>query len=623
MTQDFLYTPSNTNDTVCSHPLGSPGPSWWSGKTSSMKANSNVLLGNVKLRTIDKYVTNNFPIGAQVTSTMDGQGVTTQQNNTPGIFDVRFQVSTSGTYKIDLFYSDIKNNNSKITTDGPITITVLPDTAMQIITNKTDPTICKQSTTGTNNFICNDYTCGDTPILYFTGKDQYDNQLTYDPSTITNLSATLQITDNNNNTKNYPISINKYDTIGTYSVTENYNIAGKYVITIMASQQIIYSYTKRPGNPSSVNSYATYISLENMLKGQTASVTVTLIDQWGNNLLQDDKTKSKSNNIKVIATSTNNDILNFSFDGFDSLDAKLSVNLIEDTVATRYDLRVYYDDGTNPRTNINFSKSNNFFNVDDDTFDIFNCKLSAIISNTIEMSQNSILQIKQDDMPLFKYSFYNLNGDKVQSVDNKIDIQAIMIPISSTTSKITFNMQWIGNEILWTFPSDTSLTTGLFNIQIIYLSAFDQPSQTYHIQIFDNNSKLYTDDSNANFDPLKTFFKATEIRAVAGEYSTFSIECRIPDNLRYTNCDIKLLSVVNNKNLNTDQLKVYKQSGTKNGEILITVSSRIVSTSSDPIILSFFYNKIPLIQTVNVIIKHAELNTVTILNPQNPKGSPS
>ena len=132
------------------------------------------------------------------------------------------------------------------------------------------------------------------------------------------------------------------------------------------------------------------------------------------------------------------------------------------------------------------------------------------------------------------------------------------------------------------------LPLGLYNLII----TLERESITYPLYLLGEKDE----SPQMNYDLTKIIIKETYIDGVAGvkyEIDIEFIEFRAQDNLRW-NYEIILSSfgVSNSYNLESDNLKIEKVQGEKNGQMKLFVTQNIASKDGVDNVLSFTYESI-------------------------------
>jgi hypothetical protein len=607
----FNINLGNTNGRlVCIHPIGYDKTQWLPvSSTGSIQTavNSDIVLGQVVLNTQDGFLYNyKLSSLSLLTITVTPQDTSTkvyviENVNVDGFYNLRLTSNKVDTYKVTLSIGGVTVVNS-------YTVNVVPEPLINSPEATTMNNIDLNRSTATEKYLKTSFTTDEIPTFYFNSFDDYRNQLNVNPDGTNNfLGVKFSFSVNGN-----PVDVTydklsfSYDTTkSAYTLKDSYKLVGDCVLTITSQfkKTLSFYYTKNPGKVNINTSYASLTTSKNLKISQSASMLINLKDFFGINIpIVESLGTAAVSSLTVTAEAPGVQIINFKFVEISQLAYRYTTDSI--LKAGTYTVKITYIEPSNKESKIIPCNDCVFF-VNYDQFEIAKCKLSAILSQTIQMSTNSILQVNnQVDKPLFNFNFYDTNNNQLQFVDQTSKLKLVF---SGDNINYVLTLDWIGNnQILWTFPESVNLKDIKGGNYYLSLSYNEIVSQKYTLQFLGDGQDSDAGNGDPNFD--LTFFSTTDVRPTAGINTNFNIQFRTADNLRVNKLgDLNLFKFTNSRVPSADKFKASVQYGAKKGDYIITINSVVSSSSTEPIILTIYYNGIQLKQTVNVIVKSGDL----------------
>ena len=598
--------------TVCQHDLSSSNTQLVPAKSLTITdtiANTQIKIGQIILRTTDKnlynYFINDSDISFDVSPLATGTSLYfSKSSSVNGVYDLYMRASTANTYTVNV---KVKGT---VISNGRFTNKVNP---VESLTTFDATNTNQYSSVSGNVYTLKDtYTTDQIPNIYFIGKDQFNNVLSYNPSTSnSNLGITYKVHIDNSDVTSSVSAANTlkilYDSSKkNYYLNDNIKSIGEYKITLYSSsnQEIIFKYTKKPGLVSNKQSIVTVTNNYQIKLESISTVLVELRDSYGNNIGLDTSTyNTEINKISVSATNAAGNTVTYTYKEKEGLSGKFVSSSISNP-------GLYSVKGLISGTSVIASCSSCSFDVVYSLFDMSASAVKAITSSVKIMNENTALRVMaQKEKVLFQFDFLNKKGELVDYVNPQIDVTAT-IQKEGSSEVINLNKEWISfNKLLWKFPSDTKDFTGDYLLKILYNG---EAKKTFKVT-FIQGEKDYDDSSSSTVDYSKTFISVDNLYLTAGKEDNFVIEMRTANNLRYAKqLTEAYLQITNSKGYSSTDLQLKVQKGSQLGQLVINVVSTKVSTFEDPNILSFTYNGQAITRKVNVIVSPGELSVFQI-----------
>jgi hypothetical protein len=616
-----LYSPISkgiNNRQVCSHSMSPANTLLDSNDIYTIKVNQDTVLATIYLRTTDGYLYN-YPVDKNkvFSFTFTPKDPLSNPNfdiiptSVDGVYSLKVNSVKAGKFKVLIEVKYIVEQSTIPSKIFEYYVNVLPDSLVGLV----EKANLSQFKDPANN-ILNDKTNDDDTIIHLILKDGYENVLDIYPNKSNNylgLTMTLNI-----NNKSYNVNWDHntvtivYDD-NVYQVIDNYKIAGNYVLTISTKKGTSFNiyYKKLPGKISKYTSTVSFTSPININVGDTSEISLNLLDNYGENIMNGDKT-SKEAALKLITVAADTVIFQSPTESGYLFVSKS--NPI--TEAKNYYINVTYS-GSRLSCTQNCIQSVRFQSID-----FQQTVVNLIAGGVTTLSKKSAQRIvnKTNDL-LLNFFFYTSSGKLLNKIDPSL-VDHISCVITGQNYKGTPVGQIVNNAyIYFSFTPNTTeynnyqaAVYGNYNLTCSYRKTLDATAETIVFPLNLVGDGEANDAGNGEIVLSNTVFSTTTLNNVAGVDGTLNLEFRTSENLRYNQFDpdfktnFRFELAIPGSDLNS--IKIEK--GIKTGTYIITMNSKIARYPPYPEIITIRYKGNTIPTRINFYNLHGDLNSIKI-----------
>ena len=370
----------------------------------------------------------------------------------------------------------------------------------------------------------------------------------------------------------------------TYVFEDKITQYGKYEWVIFCRDHVcnnktIISYVKGQGGVEVDISKSYFTILRHVIyEGEYAYVDVFLKDSNGQNIGQNRETLA-SYQKSVVVRADGKDKVNMDFEQ------------ITGALALRYKKR--FDKQGQYIVSVTYSGKNiesddKMLTVKSNGIDLDASIVQMITDRTIDLSVDREETVDNNiHVPFYRLYLYNVDGDRV-NFDTSLDVSADF----SDSNGNKWNLL-TGKEsnlyVQFTHDSNTKKEYSKFPRGHYFLTVYVAgKSKQYKIYLVGNGD----DGSNAkDYDNDLTEYSTLHIYGEAGVTYPVNVEFRDKDGWRWnTEVDPTLFTVKNSYDLKADKLSVIFQPGGKNGQFIININQKVVTSKDKNNYLTISYN---------------------------------
>ena len=506
----------------------------------------------------------------------------------PGIYKITVSCTkstTSNTFKAVVNGTEISQKVSlEILAGNSYTLEVV-DTSKFTVTNNQKTYTFKENPT-------ND----ETVSWQFKLKDKYENVITKTDldSSKTTVKSELYGTDSSYYEVKYGSNI--------YTFNDKITKAGSKITWVIvceeSSNKYTFVYTKVPGNVDNSQSSYTVDKTSYIVK-ETSYVEVTLKDSYGFNVGETDGRLSKEKDNVVVQTKGSTTV-KYEFDSVTNSNT-LKYKYTYTSVGT-YEISVTYNSKTiKPDVTtvtvtyqeISGDKSKLYINKQDasNTETVMTTTTSTTVNNTIEY-------------PFYKYVLYTEKGEKITTYDKTIEATSTM-KFGDNTWKMTTTKseEYIKFEYVISKDEFAHLPTGEYTLVVTVSNV----TKEYKVYLLGEKGSEGNSPS-PNYDITQSEVVKTRIEGIVGEKYSFYVQLKASDRLNWNYLtNPSSVSVSNSYGLASKYLQINKLASSERGRFTVEFIQYVVSTESNPNLLTISYQGKTIPVQVEVIMKHGKL----------------
>ena len=524
-----------------------------------------------------------------------------------------------GRYIIKVKCTKVNNNNSfsvaveSIKIDKKVLVVVTPGLAYYLEVEEVDKFIVSVDKYTWKTNPTND----DEISFNFKLKDKYQNYITTSVLNNNEITVTSETYETNKKYYNILFNENKKDYLFKDLIDVYVNKHTWIIGCVESGRKYSFIYTKLAGEPDVNKSYWTIDKTAYTIE-ETSTVLVTLLDKLGVNVgTVTGKLSTVKSKVKVDSYGAKN----VSYAYIDITNQNNITYTYPYQVLGKYEVHVYYD-GKEIKKGVPITVS--YQEVDLQSSKLFYDNGDSLETLMLTSEDTYINNLK--DYPFYKFYLYTSSKEKITHYDHSLE----------ATCKMTYK------DLSW----DLDVTKMDSYLKLSYKEGFKPtfiklPLGNYKLNITFNkkeiNYPLYLLGEKdvsplPNYDLSKTYIKPNLIEGTAGKQYSVEIEFRGSDNLRW-NYDIIFdsFTVTDSYSLTSEQLKIVKQKGGKNGQMKLLITQYVATTGKENNILTMTYKSETIPQTIKLSIKCAELALLeydsgaedgTVVNPSIVKFTP-